>query len=157
MGVREYDYIRGNTALVPERKIKEKERQREEQKRAIEKKNHLKRKQFIKNTFKVASLAFILSFIVLLIDGYVYKLQENLTTIEDAVREELDVNEALKVDMLQFAAFDVVKSAAEEIGMVYPKEESTISIDMSKEYFSHIKEEEKGNSSLFGKLIEIFN
>ena len=68
-----------------------------------------------------------------------------------------DVNEALKVDMLQFAAFDVVKSAAEEIGMVYPKEESTISIDMSKEYFSHIKEEEKGNSSLFGKLIEIFN
>ena len=63
MGVREYDYIRGNTALVPERKIKEKERQREEQKRAIEKKNHLKRKQFIKNTFKVASVAFILSFI----------------------------------------------------------------------------------------------
>ena len=30
MGVREYDYIRGNTALVPERKIKEKERQREQ-------------------------------------------------------------------------------------------------------------------------------
>ena len=29
MGVREYDYIRGNTALAPERKIREAEKQRE--------------------------------------------------------------------------------------------------------------------------------
>ena len=31
MGVREYDYIRGNTALAPDKKIKETEKQRKKQ------------------------------------------------------------------------------------------------------------------------------
>ena len=33
MGVREYDYIRGNTALAPDKKIKETEKQRKKQRK----------------------------------------------------------------------------------------------------------------------------
>lgn len=43
MGVREYDYIRGNTALAPERKIREAEKQREKQNKQ-KAKRHMKRR-----------------------------------------------------------------------------------------------------------------
>ena len=101
---------------------------------------------------------FTLGVTTLYLDGKIHDLQKQLLILEGNMREEEDVNAAINVEMLKFASFDKIKSTAEnELGMVYPSSQSTISIDMSKEYFSHIKEEEKGNSSLFGKLIEIFN
>ena len=43
-----------------------------------------------------------------------------------------------------------------ELSMVYPNKDNTIMIDMSKDYFSHINEEENGESFL-DKIKSIFN
>ena len=62
------------------------------------------------------------------------------------------------MDMLKYAAVGKVKETAEnELGMVYPTEKSTITIDMSKEYFSHIKKQEESKSSLLAKIMKVFN
>ena len=44
MEVREYDYIRGNTALAPERKVKEQDKKRKIQRKKRERKAYQKKK-----------------------------------------------------------------------------------------------------------------
>lgn len=157
MGVREYDYIKGNTALVPERQIKErvtKERKIQQRKK---KSTQLKGK-VTKDFMGMVFVMFILGGASLLIDGHVYTLQKELSNMEVKVSDQLEINEALKVDLLKISSIDKVKTTAEkELGMVYPGKEGTISIDMSKDYFSHIKEENENKSSFLAKLIDTFN
>ena len=101
---------------------------------------------------------FTLGATTLYLDGKIHALQKELLILEGNMKEEEDVNAAINVDMLKFASFDKIKSTAEnELGMVYPSSESTISIDMSKEYFSHLKNEESKKSGLLQKIIAAFN
>ena len=68
-----------------------------------------------------------------------------------------DINDALKVMLLKYSSLENVKNVAEnELSMVYPNKDNTIMIDMSKDYFSHISEEENGESFL-DKIKGIFN
>ena len=101
---------------------------------------------------------FALGATTLYLDGKIHDLQKQLLVLEGNMKEEEDVNAAINVDMLKFASFDKIKSTAEnELGMVYPSSESTISIDMSKEYFSHLNNEESKKSGLLQKIIAAFN
>ena len=94
----------------------------------------------------------------LYLDGKIHDSQKQLLILEQNLKEEEDVNSAINVDMLKFASFEKIKSTAEkELGMVYPSSESTISIDMSKEYFSHIKQEESTKGGLLQKIMAAFN
>ena len=143
MGVREYDYIRGNTALAPERKVKEQDKKRDIQRKERERQAYQKRKNLLVSGLTIATVMFALGATTLYLDGKIHDLQKQLLILEGNMKEEEDVNAAINVDMLKFASFDKIKSTAEnELGMVYPSSESTISIDMSKEYFSHLKNEE---------------
>ena len=47
MGVREYDYIRGNTALAPDKKIKETEKQRKKQRIQSKKRERAMKKNIL--------------------------------------------------------------------------------------------------------------
>lgn len=157
MGVREYDYIKGNTAIVPERQIVER-KVKNRDKQAKKKKLAENRKNLTKDFVGVIFLMFALGGVSLAIDGNVYALQKELSNLEIEVSNELAVNEALKVNLLQISSIEKIKTTAEEeLGMVYPDKTGTISIDMSKEYFSHIKEESESNSSLIEKIIGTFN
>jgi cell division protein FtsL len=157
MGVREYDYIKGNTAIVPERQIKEREvkvRNKQEKKKKLAE----KRKNLTKDFAGIILLMFVLGGTSLAIDGHVFALQKELSNLEIEVNKELEINEALKVNLLQISSIEKIKTTAEkELGMVYPGKTGTISIDMSKEYFSHIKEKSESDSSLIGKIIGTFN
>lgn len=158
MGVREYDYIRGNTALAPERKVKELDKKRDLQRKERERKAHHKRKNLLVSGLTIATIMFTLGVTTLYLDGKIHALQKELLILEGNMKEEEDVNAAINVDMLKFASFDKIKSTAEnELGMVYPSSESTISIDMSKEYFSHLNNEESKKSGLLQKIIAAFN
>lgn len=158
MGVREYDYIRGNTALAPERKVKELDKKRKLQRKESERKAHEKRKNILVSGLKIATIMFTLGATTLYLDGKIHALQKELLILEGNMKEEEEVNAAINVDMLKFASFDKIKSTAEnELGMVYPSSGSTISIDMSKEYFSHLKTEESKKSGLLQKIISAFN
>lgn len=158
MGVREYDYIKGNTAYVPERQVIERKVKERHKQQKQEKKLAQNRKRLTKDFMGMVILMFVLGGTSLAIDGHVYALQKELSNMELEVNSELEVNEALKVDLLKISSIEKIKTTAEEeLSMVYPDKTGTISIDMSKEYFSHIKEESESNSSLIGKIIGTFN
>ncbi len=158
MGVREYDYIRGNTALAPERKVKELDKKRDLQRKERERKAHQKRKSLLVSGLTIATVMFALGATTLYLDGKIHALQKELLILEGNMKEEEDVNAAINVDMLKFASFDKIKSTAEdELGMIYPNSESTITIDMSKEYFSHLKTKENNKNNFLQKIMAAFN
>ena len=134
MGVREYDYIRGNTALAPDKKIKETEKQRKKQRIQSKKRERAMKKNILIAGFTVGTILFALGSTTLFLDSKIYDYQKKLLILEENLKEEKDVNAAINVKMLKFASFDKIKSTAEdELGMIYPNSESTITIDMSKE------------------------
>ena len=136
MGVRKYDYIRGNTALAPDKKIKETEKQRKKQRIQSKKRERAMKKNILIAGFTVGTILFALGSTTLFLDSKIYDYQKKLLILEENLKEEKDVNAAINVKMLKFASFDKIKSTAEdELGMIYPNSESTITIDISKEYF----------------------
>ena len=158
MGVREYDYIRGNTALAPERKIREAEKQREKQNKQKAKRAYEKKMNLLISGFTVGTIMFALGATTLFLDSKIHDYQKQLLILESNMKEEEDVNAAINVEMLKFASFDKIKSTAEEeLGMVYPNSESTITIDMSKEYFSHLKTKENNKNNFLQKIMAAFN
>ena len=157
MGVREYDYIRGNTAFAPDKKIKETEKQRKKQRIQSKKRERAMKKNILIAGFTVGTILFALGSTTLFLDSKIYDYQKKLLILEENLKEEKDVNAAINVKMLKFASFDKIKSTAEdELGMIYPNSESTITIDMSKEYFSHLKTKENRTSNFLQKIIGVF-
>ena len=151
MGVREYDYIRGNT------KIKETEKQRKKQRIQSKKRERAMKKNILIAGFTVGTILFALGSTTLFLDSKIHDYQKKLLILEENLKEEKDVNAAINVKMLKFASFDKIKSTAEdELGMIYPNSESTITIDMSKEYFSHLKTKENSTSNFLQKIIGVF-
>ena len=111
----------------------------------------------ISNVVGISALVCILGGITLAIDGYVYDRQNELTEIKEETAASSDINDALKVMLLKYSSLENVKNVAEnELSMVYPNKDNTILIDMSKDYFSHINEEENKESFL-DKIKGIFN
>ena len=157
MGAREYNYTRGNTALVPERKPQYDKNKKQKIKEELRAKKIKKLKvNLISNVVGISALVCILGGITLAIDGYVYDRQNELTEIKEETASS-DINDALKVMLLKYSSLENVKNVAEnELGMVYPNKDNTILIDMSKDYFSHINEEENKESFL-DKIKGIFN
>lgn len=158
MGAREYNYTRGNTALVPERKPQYDKNKKQKIKEELRAKKIKKLKvNLISNVVGISALVCILGGITLAIDGYVYDRQNELTQIKEEAEVSSDINDALKVMLLKYSSLENVKNIAEnELSMVYPNKDNTIMIDMSKDYFSHISEEENGESFL-DKIKGIFN
>ena len=158
MGAREYNYKRGNTALVPERKPQYDKNKKQKIKEELRAKKIKKLKvNLISNVVGISALVCILGGITLAIDGYVYDRQNELTQIKEEAEVSSDINDALKVMLLKYSSLENVKNVAEnELSMVYPNKDNTIMIDMSKDYFSHISEEENGESFL-DKIKGIFN
>lgn len=158
MGAREYNYTRGNTALVPERKPQYDKNKKQKIKEELRAKKIKKLKvNLISNVVGISALVCILGGITLAIDGYVYDRQNELTKIKEEAASSADINDALKVMLLKYSSLENVKNVAEnELSMVYPNKDNTIMIDMSKDYFSHISEEENGESFL-DKIKGIFN
>lgn len=156
MVVREYDYIRGNTALAPERKIKEQE---------VKKKKKQVKKEFDwkNNRVKIISSAVIVSILgvaSLSIDSYVYKIQKNLSNLEVEMETELAKSEAMKVDLLKVSSLDNINEVAVNgLNMTYPDKSSSITIDMSKNYFDHIKDKKETNTktNLIAKIANWMN
>ena len=107
--------------------------------------------------FTVGTILFALGSTTLFLDSKIHDYQKKLLILEENLKEEKDVNAAINVKMLKFASFDKIKSTAEdELGMIYPNSESTITIDMSKEYFSHLKTKENSTSNFLQKIIGVF-
>jgi len=73
MGVREYDYIRGNTALAPDKKIKETEKQRKKQRIQSKKRERAMKKNILIAGFTVGTILFALGSTTLFLDSMIIK------------------------------------------------------------------------------------
>lgn len=157
---REYDYIRGNTAVNPNRKYKdfnENKKNREIERLEKEKRKRLRelRDKKTKEVIQVALVVCVLSVATIMREGNVYKTQQELTNIKTEAKNIEAANGALKVELFKFSSLDNIKSTAESIGMVNPNSSEAITIDMSKNYFPELTKdamEKEGKENLFSKI-----
>lgn len=156
---REYDYIRGNTAVNPKRKYEEfNDNQRKKELERAEKEKRRKLRELkdkkTKDIIHVALIICILGIATIMRDGRIYRDQEKLTNIKKEVQNVVASNEALRVDLLKFSSLENIKATAGSVGMVNPSSSQSITVDMSKDYFPELTEEVNSKSmkkGLFSK------
>ena len=163
MLVKEYDYIKGNTAVNPRRQDNEQERiKREKLERAKRNRNKRLREEEIKTRkgiLQVALIIVMLGFTTILRDSKVYEMQRDVTKINKEIKVINDENEAMRVDLLKVASLDNIKTNAEErLGMVAATKENMVEIDFSENYFedleSDITNENNNQKGLFSRLMD---
>lgn len=140
---KEYEYIRGNTAVQPKRKEYEVPRRKSLEEVQRERKE---KAQKLKNKQKGTNRAIVQGLIVLGVvgiwtiarDARIYKMQSELEQIKTDTKVIMDNNEALRVDLLKFSSIETIKTKAKELGMEIPNSDSTINVNLQKDYFPKI-------------------
>ena len=116
-------------------------------------KSKLKRKI----AFEVISVAFIAGIITLAIDSRVFNMQSQLTAINKQIETVKADNEDLTVKLLQTGSLDDIEiNAQNRLGMVSTTKENIITVDLSKNYFQQLDDEDKAakeeNLSIYQKI-----
>lgn len=167
MARREYDYIKGSTALAPERKHRvrkpDKKYKQIQRRKKIQTKNTLlrnKRKNDRKYVLTVAIVILSLGFITISSDSKVYNMQKKVTDLNTQITQTEESNEALKVKVLKFSSLNNIEQNAEtKLSMIMPKKEETVKIDFSQNYFKDLRptvsENNNKQTSLFSRLINL--
>ncbi|MGG7058645.1 cell division protein FtsL [Clostridium nigeriense] len=142
---KEYEYIRGNTALNPKRKYDEVKRRKERenlerQRREQQRRERNAKKSVVKNILQVASIALVLGVLTIARDGKVFKMQNDLTNVKSEIKTVTAEGEALRVNLLKYSSLGDVKSAATEAGMKIPQIDDTITVNITKDFFANIRE-----------------
>lgn len=163
MVVREYGYVKGNTAVKPQRKGPERQRTREED---LKRKERIrKRKQFEnekrirKSVFQIAIAIFVIGMVILGRDAKVYNMQKDLTQLESEIKSVQDENEALRINLLKVASLDNIRTYAEsKLGMSIATRENSMQIEAPENYFNDAEngeaEEEINKDTLFSKIMD---
>lgn len=164
---REYDYIKGSTLSVPERKSgvrKPDEKYKQLQKRRfLNNKNTLlrnRRKNDRKYALTVVVIIFGMGFMTIYGDSKVYDMQRKISNLSTQVNQTQEENEALKVKLLKFSALNNIQvKAGTKLAMFIPNKEETVKIDFSQDYFKDLKSNTSNNStketSLFSKMMNL--
>ena len=167
MARREYDYIKGSTALAPERKRRvrkpDKKYKQIQRRKKLQSKNILlrnKKKNDRKYILTIAIVIFSLGFITISGDSKVYNMQKQVTDLNTQLKQTEEANEALKVKLLKYSSLNnIEQNAGKKLSMVIPKKDETVKIDFSQNYFKDLKSNVSDNdtkeTNLFSKLISL--
>lgn len=162
---REYDYIKGNTVLAPERKrrVRKPDKKFKQIKRRKAKNALLrnKRKNDRKYMLTVAMVVFTLGVATIAGDNKVYSMQKSVTDLNNQIKQAQEDNEALKVDLLKFSSLNNIEKKAEgNLSMFVPKKGEVVKIDFSQNYFSDLNSNDSAQntkeSNIFSKLKNLF-
>ena len=142
---KEYEYIRGNTALSPKRKYDEVKRREERenlerQRREQQKRERNSKKAVVKNILNVASIALVLGVLTIARDGKVYKMQNDLTNVKKEIKTVTAEGEALRANLLKYSSLGEIKEIASTNGMKMPQKDDSITVDITKDFFANIRE-----------------
>ena len=122
MIVKEYEYIRGNTATQPRRSSEPDRKRYEELQKAKRERKRRKleeERRKRKGARQIAAAIAILGVITIARDTKVYSMQSDLAKLNSEIKSVDDENEALRVELLKVASLDNIKTNAEEkLGMV---------------------------------------
>lgn len=167
MARREYDYIKGSTALAPERKRRvqkpDKKYKKIQRRKKLQSKNNLlrnKRKNDRKYVLTIAVIILSLGFITISSDSKVYSMQKQVTDINTKIKQTEEVNADLKLQISKSSSLNYIQQNAEKkLSMVAPKKDDTVKIDFSQNYFKDLKstvsETTVSETNMFSKLINL--
>lgn len=165
MARREYDYIKGNTVLAPERKRKVVQKPdktyRQIRRRKLNNKQLLlknRRKDDRKYLITVAGIIITLGFLTILGDSRVYNTERKLDNLNGQIKATTAENEALKVKILKFSSLSNIEQTAQnKLSMYIPSKNETVRVNFSENYFKDVKPKSSESSTkeegLFSKLI----
>ncbi|MDO5518041.1 MAG: cell division protein FtsL [Clostridium sp.] len=165
MQERQYGYIRGNTAVAPERKQRTGKNNKKKNS-VLRKKN--KEKALIqskindrKYMFVVVAVIFTLGCITIAGDTKVYNMQREVTELSSTIKYMKEENEALKVKILKYSSLSNIEgNAGSKLGMYIPSSGDVVKIDFSENYFKDVTADKNtvknANKTLFSKIADIF-
>lgn len=138
---REYNYIRGNNAIAPNRKYNPSEDGRREQRKGNKRTPKVQTFKIkkIKGIVGISWLIFLLGGLTVGSYGSLYGIQNELSETKDQIQSIKAVNEALRVDLLEYYSIHGLKESAEKNEMVLPAKSDTIEVKWSKDYFENIQ------------------
>lgn len=163
---KEYDYIKGSTAVNPSRKStisKPKKSKQDLQK--VKKNNSIKikneKKEVRRSTLIISILIVSLGLMTISGDAKVYNMQKNLGKMNSEISKAEETNEALKVKLLKFGSLQNIQETSEkQLSMVLPTKNDIVKIDFSENYFANLDTDTapkvKENQNFLSKLFDKF-
>lgn len=164
MQERQYGYVRGNTAIAPERK--QRTAKTNKRKNSILRKHNKQKalaqskKNDRKYMFVIVASIFTLGCMTIAGDTKVYNMQREVTKMSSTIKNMKEENEALKVKILKYSSLSNIEgNASAKLGMYIPSTEDVVKIDFSENYFKDIDTVEstaKNGKNIFSKIADIF-
>jgi cell division protein FtsL len=152
LAVREYDYIKGSTVSVPERKSRV--RKLDKKYKQIQRRKNIntllrnRRKNDRKYILTMVVIIFGIGFITISGDSKVYDMQRKISNLGTQINQTQEDNEALKVKLLKFSALsNIQEKAGTKLSMFIPNKEETVKIDFSQNYFKDLKSNSSNDST----------
>jgi cell division protein FtsL len=149
---REYDYIKGSTVSVPERKSRV--RKLDKKYKQIQRRKNIntllrnRRKNDRKYILTMVVIIFGIGFITISGDSKVYDMQRKISNLGTQINQTQEDNEALKVKLLKFSALsNIQEKAGTKLSMFIPNKEETVKIDFSQNYFKDLKSNSSNDST----------
>ncbi|AOR23947.1 cell division protein FtsL [Clostridium taeniosporum] len=145
MQVKEYDYIKGSTAVNPSRKSTIRRPKKSKQNlRKVKKNKSIKIKnekvEARKSTLIISILIVSLGLMTIAGDTKVYSMQKNLGKINGKINNAQETNEALKVKLLKFGSLQNIQETSEkQLSMSMPTKDDIVKVDFSENYFANIE------------------
>ncbi len=138
------DYkVYGNNAVVTERPLERREKEREKELQRVKKNRRIrelqKTKEQRKGIIQVAAMILITGVITISGNGSLYSMQREISSINSEIKEAKSNNEALSFKLLKVSGLDNIKNVAEnQLGMVAQDKTSVVRQDISKDNFQAI-------------------
>ena len=122
MRERQIGYIRGNTAVAPDRKPKigknKKKKNSILRKKSKQKAILANKKSDRKYMFLIVTTVFILGCVTIAGDTKVYKMQNEVSQLDSTIKTMKEENEALKVNLLKYSSLsNIEENASSKLGM----------------------------------------
>lgn len=142
----EYGYgIKGNTAIKPLKKttVRKANKQSENRKNKINKNKLFKKQKQSDRKYMLTVIITILGLgcVTIAGDGKVYKMQQQVTNLENEISSTKEENEALRVKILKYSSLNnIEENASNTLGMHVAHGSDVVKIDFSNNYFENVEE-----------------
>jgi len=158
--MREYDYIKGNNVVNPQRQLREETNQEYEKLKKAKKQRQLiinnKKAKLRRGVTQIILMVLFLGMVTIYRDSQVYNIQKSISKINTEINAVSADNEALNLNILKASALGNVREAAEtRLGMIAPKKEDVIKVNLSESNFNIAAAD--ANAGEAGVLAEIMD
>ena len=142
-------YIKGSTALAPEKQQKEPARKEDYEvlrKSQIERANRLKHKKNLnkRKVIKAIAVLFLAGITLMFNEGRLYNKQQKITQINRQISELSKQNEDSRIQLIKLNSLANIKYTADNsLQMVMPERDKVVYVDFSKNNFAEAPQDDK--------------